>query len=172
MHCVKIGRMAGPENREIGADFETVFESQARAAGLIPIRNYHAAKPGWNGRLIAVHGNLDFHVVQPRDGRVGWFDCKTFDDDSFTYSQLAAGNREHQIERAAAYNAMRVPSGFVVWSRKVGLVHFYTGALVAGLGAGTRFLGEMGLCLGPLAEFDLGPIMCAPRGAFQLTSGP
>lgn len=161
--------MAGPENRNIGADFEAIFESQARAQGLVPIRNYLQAKNGWNGRLIAVYGNLDFHVVDSITGRVGWFDVKTFEEDFFTYSQLVARNRENQIERAASYNAMRVPAGFVVWLRKTGQVHFYSGALVARIGSGNRFSGSDGLCLGQMSAFDLRPIMSVPEADFSLT---
>jgi hypothetical protein len=155
--------------REIGAAWEEVFTGQARANGLIPLRNHLTARMiGGPGSVKVVKSELDFCLIRParRDPEkpyaVAWVDSKTFDADYLDYSRLLGGTKKdsaHQIERAAMYQSFGIPAGFVVWHRPSGLIVFYSGSQVEKAGPRTRFLPSDGLTLGKYHSFDLRPIL-------------
>lgn len=141
------------ENREEGKIFEELFFKQAQRNGLLVMPNYLTCRYTYNGRTQILPGGLDFTLI--KNGVVGFFDCKSFADDHFTFSTLS----EHQVKRAVLYNDNRVPAGFVVWFRKIDLVVFFSGHAIECKGPGTRFYTEDGQTLGRFDNFDLKPIL-------------
>ena|SRR5258708_3418620 len=95
-------------NRDIGAWFETLFQWQGRRRGLLIRKNELSARRIGAGRVQTMKSELDFTLIQ-KPGRVGYFDCKAFDDSGFTFSKL----KPHQLKRAIEYNDWGVPAGFV-----------------------------------------------------------
>jgi hypothetical protein len=141
-------------NKQTGSAFEDLFFKQAQRNGLLVIKNYISAQYTYKGRLQAVPSDLDFKLISQL-GQVGYFDAKTYQEDHFVYSQL----EEHQLARAVLYNNWSVQSGFVVWLRKVNLVVFFSGHVIARKGPGSRFKFEDGLVLGRWENFDLRPLL-------------
>lgn len=139
--------------RDAGTAFEELFERQCKLEGLWPDPNLIKARRAWKGRLQALPSNLDY-TLMGRGGRIGFFDCKTFDKPYFTYSDLSKGDREHQIELAARYNEWGFHAGFVVWFRPINRVVFYPGWLIAARGERTRFLPTDGAEIGTWSRFD------------------
>lgn len=150
--------------KEAGTTFEKLFERQCLLAGLWAEPNYIKAKRVWDGRLRELKSNLDYTVI--KDGQTGFFDCKTFDSDHFTFSQLP----EHQVELARKYNQHGVPGGFVVWFRPINQVSFFPGGLIAIRGPKSRFEWKQGFWLGPWERFDPRCIL-DPMKIIQVPSG-
>lgn len=142
------------DNRDSGSAFEDLFFKQAQRNGLLVIKNHYTAKFTYKGRLQIVKGELDFKMIS-QQGDVGYFDCKSYDGEYFTYSQID----EDQLKRAITYNNWAVPSGFVVWFRKVNLIVFFSGHVIARKGARERFDMEDGLVLGRWDNFNLRPLL-------------
>jgi len=150
--------------KDAGTTFEKLFERQCQLAGLWAEPNHTRAKRGWKGKLQELKSNLDYTVIA-RDGRIGFFDCKTFDEPHFTFSRIP----EHQRDLAQRYNEWGVPAGFVVWFRPINQVCFYPGWLLAGRGPGTRFLPLDGVPLGTWGRFD--PLLLFSRSPMGSPSG-
>jgi hypothetical protein len=153
------------ENREEGLAFENLFEKQCQLQGFYAERNYYTAKRGFKGRPIIVHSNLDFTVIDPSNGRTGFFDCKSFQGSYFTYSTISdAGRSEHQIERSKRYNEMHVRSGFVVFLREINAVMFYRGSVIQ---KGYRFDTHSGEYLGTWDSLRIKPIFTETLFSFN-----
>lgn len=146
--------MSALENSQEGKTFELLFERQCHLAGLYPDKNHLKAKRAWKGKLQALESNLDFTVMD-KAGRVGFFDCKSFEGTYFTHSML----KLHQRKLAALYNEWSVPAGFVVWLRETKKVFYYSGSLISHIGPGSRFDAENGIALGTWDRFDVVRIM-------------
>lgn len=111
-----------------------------------------------------VPGGLDF-TVATREGRVGFFDAKSFNSDKVKFSEL----RPHQIDRAKLYNEWNIPAGFVIFLRVTKFVFFYSGLQVS------RFQGRSlspadGLLLGRWDQFSPAKLF-EKKGAPVLPSG-
>jgi hypothetical protein len=140
----------GREEQRIGKDFEKIFERLALYAGLLPRKNHTACIRTKTGYRV-VESQLDYRVFA-RDGRVGYFDLKTFAGDRFAYSDI----EPHQVTQAAVCNDWRVPSGFLVWYRGPNLVSLFSGHQIAQAGPGSGFSPGDGLALGKLESMNLG----------------
>ena len=138
------------KNKTIGKQWEEIFIKQAQSNGLLVLRNYLTCRFLYKGRVQVVKGELDFKLIN-RDGRVGFFDAKSFAGDSFVYSNL----EENQINRAALYNEFLVPAGFVVFFRKLNRIVYYSGSIIARKGARSNFQASEGISLGTYVKFDL-----------------
>lgn len=149
--------MGADENREYGKLFESVFERMARYSGLLPLKNPLAARFIGKDRLKLIKTDLDFRLIT-RQGRTGFFDCKTFIKPYFDYSRIDSS----QLERAILYNFWMVPSGFVVWFRTINDIRFYSGAMLDAIGPGNRIKPEMGVPLGKLETLQLGRLFSEP----------
>lgn len=129
-------------NRANGAGFEKIFEFQARRQGFLVVRNELSARFIGPKKLIPVKSNLDWTLIR-RDGAVAIIDTKCFAD-RFSPSQIDPT----QLNRALAYEAFSLPSGFVVWHRKPDKVIYYS--------ASDCKSGDfIGIALGSIADFDL-----------------
>lgn len=146
--------MGAVKNREKGADFEGLFKKQAQLNGLAPIKNELSCRRVAGGRVIILKSELDFKLIRPTDGRIGFFDCKNFQDDYFTYSKLD----QPQIDRAVLYNEYCIPAGFIVMFEQMH-VYFYSGYDIINGGKGSRFDDSNGLYLGRYDNFDLRKVM-------------
>lgn len=149
--------MADLTNREQGKIFEELFLKQAQRLGITCLRNYQTCRFLFKGRVQVIPGQLDFTLIT-QDGKVGFFDCKTFDSNHFTFSQLT----EHQVIRSVLYNDNQVPSGFVVWFRPINSIVYFTGLTIAFKGSGSRFNSSDGIYLGRFEQFNLNIIMNKP----------
>jgi penicillin-binding protein-related factor A (putative recombinase) len=143
----------GPSNQRLGKAFEDVFFKQAQLSGFLPIKNHIACQHTFNGRMVPVKerkGELDYRLIS-QSGKVGWFDCKTFEDDFFTFSQLMP----EQVDMASLYNEYKIPAGFVVYFRKTNSVCYFPGSRIAKKGPGSRFDKTDAHFLGSLFKFSL-----------------
>lgn len=145
-----------PTGAEEGRIFEKLFIRQAQRNGLLAIKNHLSAKHGWKGRLILIKSELDFKLIT-QSGRVGFFDCKSFAGEKFTYSMIDPD----QMQRAITYVEWNVPAGFVIWFRKYNRVVFFSVATIANKGPGTSFGPRDGDLLGRYEEFNLKRLMGA-----------
>lgn len=151
------------QNRDNGKAFETLFVKQAKFNGLLALKNPLAAQYTYNGRLQPLPGDLDFKLID-HQGNIGYFDCKSFDGESFSYSAL----KEHQIERAVLYNEWCVPAGFVVCFRASRQVVYFTGIQIKEKGPGNSFEATDGRFIGHFENFDLRKLMPREKNAWAL----
>lgn len=117
------------------------------------MRNHLTCRFRYKDKLEFIPGELDFKIMQK--GKVGFFDCKSFNDERFSYSMLDKA----QIERAELYNDYGTVAGFIVWFRKVNQVVYFTGQQIAKIGPKTSFGVEDGQSVGQYELIDLRPIM-------------
>ena len=143
----------GRLNQQLGKGFESIFETMARYSGFLPIRTGHSCRIIGKGRLKLIRGQLDFQLIT-QDGRVGFYDTKTFKKPFFTYSEICP----HQLERSLLYCERKVPSGFVVWFTKSDVVSFFSGNFIFHEGPGRRFLPVEGVALGKIGSLNLKPL--------------
>ena len=147
--------------KDAGTTFEKLFERQCQLAGLWPEPNHIRARRGWKGKLQELKSNLDYILIA-RGGRVGFFDCKTFDQAHFVHSAIP----DHQRDLAARYNEWGVIAGFVVWFRPINHVVFFPGWLLSERGPGSRFVPHDGFHLGSWEKFDPARLFsCSPMGS-------
>lgn len=143
--------------KEAGTAFERIFEKMCQLSGLWPYQNHITARRVWKGQLKELKSNLDFTVMDRR-GRVGFFDCKTFDKARVNYSDID----EHQLELSARYCEWNVPSGLVVWLRPVNAVLFFPGSFLQRVWPGPGLTPQDGVNLGSWERFDVRPLFTSP----------
>jgi hypothetical protein len=149
-----VGARTARANKANGNAFEDLFLRQARRNGLLVIKHFLTARFTYRGRVQIIPGELDFKIAN-QQGRIGYFDCKTYHDSHFVYSALDSD----QVKRAVTYNHYCIPSGFIVWFRQINQVVFYSGHAIARKGPGSRFEPSDGQSLGPFENFDLKPLL-------------
>lgn len=142
--------MLSYDNRTIGNQFEKIFKKQAQSLGLLAIKNELNAKYIGGGGVRAFKGDLDYKLID-RAGNVGFFDCKTFEKDQFTYSQI----EPHQLDRSIVYQEWGVPTGFIVWFRESNSVVYFSPKRITFGGPRSCFFPEDGLILGTYESFRL-----------------
>jgi len=142
------------ENQQQGKIFETLFFKQAQRLGITVIKNHQACRVIFKGRVQLIKGELDFKLIT-QNGRVGYFDCKTYSENYFTYSEID----KDQLERSILYNELNAPSGFVVWFRPENKILFYSGKSIQKLGPRSRFDSSNGILLGRFEQFNLNMII-------------
>ncbi len=144
-----------PDNRDQGASFEDVFYKQAQLQGFLILKNHTTCRFIPGGRAIVIReGELDFKLIT-NEGRTGFFDCKCFQGDSFTYSMLD----EKQIERSLLYSEWNIPSGFIVYFMKTNKVYLFRGDHIYGKGPRSRFDHADGKLLGTIFQFKINHVM-------------
>lgn len=127
-----------------------MFKKRSQSAGLLAIKNDLSARYTFNGRIKVVKSNLDYTLIN-QEGKVGYFDCKSFLSDYFTYSTIDP----HQIDLSIKYERWRVPSGFIVWFRQTNKIVWFKGLDIQRKGPGSRFTAQDGILLGSIEMFDL-----------------
>jgi penicillin-binding protein-related factor A (putative recombinase) len=142
------------KNHEDGKTFEKILKNQGMRCGLLVLKNNLSAKYIQGGRVLLEKSNLDFMIANQR-GVVGFFDAKSFDGDSFKFSEISP----HQLERAKLYNDYEIPAGFVVFFRELKKVFFYSGKAMITKGPNNSFSPEDGVLLGNLWQFNLSLIL-------------
>jgi len=148
--AIRVPASTTERNSLIGKDFEKLFIRQAKLNGLWAYKNKLNCILDWRGRPRLVESPLDFRLVNDA-GRVGFFDTKHYQGDSFPYSKLS----EHQIDQAHELNYWNVPAGFVVMLESTKRVFYYSGILVKSCGPRSSFSPENGLLLGRIEDFNL-----------------
>lgn len=138
------------KNKEQGKIFEQLFQKQAQRSGLLALKNPLNCRILWKSKIQIIRSELDFKLINQK-GDIGFFDCKSFEDDYFTFSELSG----YQIERAVLYNYWHVPAGFVVYFRKPNAICYFSGISIKQKGPGSRFAKGDGLFLGRYENFDL-----------------
>lgn len=141
------------KNYRTGMNFEAVFNKLAQLNGFVVIKNWHTCRFLPMGKVKVVHGQLDFTLLAD-DGRVGFFDCKSFAT-RFAYSEI----NEEQLTRSVLYNRMNVPAGFIVHFRDQNIVSLITGEAIQRKGPRTSIGPEDGITLGTGYNFDVRKIM-------------
>lgn len=141
-------------NQRLGKEFEEVFKKRAQSNGFLAEKNNLTARYLPNGRVKVLKSDLDYRLTS-QNGRIGYFDCKSFIGDSFIYSDIDPD----QLKRAINYEYWKVPSGFIIWFRKVNRISWFSGHLIMRKGPRTSFKPEDGILLGSLESFDLKPLL-------------
>lgn len=149
-------------NRIRGKTFETLFERMGTYSGLLVRNNPLSCRVLPGGRLLRIRSNLDFTVIN-RLGDVAFVDCKNFESDAFTYSQI----NDKQLALATLYNQWNVIAGFCCWFRQTNRVGFFSGNVITKGGSGTRFTLCQGLDLGSPEALNLGLIFLSAPSASQ-----
>lgn len=137
-------------NRVEGNIFEDLFKGQAQRDGLLVLKNWYSCRFIGRGKVLVIKGQLDF-TLSNQEGKVGFFDCKSYANDYFVYSDLD----EDQVKRSILYNDYNIPSGFIVWFRPTKNVYFFSGRMIALGGPRNRFTPDQGRLLGRFENFDL-----------------
>lgn len=140
-----------------GNEFEAIFKKQALMQGFYPEKNHLACRRtpvGFQLIKSKEFTELDFKLVYPLHGEIGFFELKSFMGSSFAYSEL----NELQIERSAFWNELGVRSGFVIWLRGEGGVYFFTGEQILKKGPRQRFHPHEGIYLGNIMNLCLGSL--------------
>lgn len=151
------GRTQQDTNRIRGKFFEEALQVHARLRGFFIRKNELTAKFISKKQTLILKSELDFTIIR-KDGRVGFFDCKAYDDDFFTFSKIP----DAQLKRSADYVLWNVPSGFFVWFRKINDVRFYPGDMIQRIGKNRRFTATMGVPCGRIEGINVG-IAFIPR---------
>ena len=133
-----------------GQDFESRVEYQAKVAGLLLVRHGTQVRYLPGGKTLAIKSDLDFRMSN-RQGRTIFFDCKSFQESSFSFSKLT----HHQKLRAALYHSYSLQAGFLVELRGADSVLYYDIAAVMEAGPRSRFDATNGLNIGPSNWFEL-----------------
>jgi hypothetical protein len=138
------------ENRAQGKIFEDLFLNQARRLGFYAKKHELACRYVGQGRLQPIKSDLDFKIIAD-DGRVGFFDCKSYGAEKFSFSEIDP----QQMKLAYDYNAYKVPAGFVVWFRTPNAVVYFSGSSLVKKGSGCSFTTTDGQYLGRFERFNL-----------------
>lgn len=133
--------------RQRGNAFEDMFERLLRYQGFLPLKNRLTVRVIGKGKYLPEKSQLDYTIIQ-RTGEVGFFDCKSYEGDSFRFSQIT----KHQLDRAIMYNLWLVQAGFIVWFRKINQIVYFSGVRVKDL-EGHSIGPSNGMILGPLENF-------------------
>lgn len=144
----------GVNNRDQGALFEAMFKKRAQINGMFAEKNNLAARRLPGGRILVLKSDLDYKLIN-QAGRVGFFDCKSFIGNKFTYSQLDPD----QLKKSETYNYYNVPSGFVVWFRLTNEIVYFNAFKITQRGQGASFTALDGITLGSIENFDLKPLL-------------
>lgn len=154
-------KVTGPDNRDMGQQFEDLFKKQAQMQGFFVEKNYLPGQMtpfGFSMVKKETFCELDWKLVHRNHGRIGFFETKSYDKTFFTFSELDAA----QVARSVLWNEMNVPSGFVVWFRPINMIFFYPGRQILKGGPGNRFRADEGIYLGGYADFALGNLFLYP----------
>lgn len=146
-------------NKAKGARFEAILQWRAMTLGMKALKNELTFKYLKGGKVQPIHADLDFRILR-RDGRVCYVDCKSWQGDRFTWSQLDM----QQYARACQYEDFNIPAGFVVHFSGTDAVCFYSATLLKQHGPGSRFTAAQGVLLGQVTDFDLEPIFRSRGG--------
>lgn len=133
--------------RQRGNAFEDIFERLLRYQGFLPIKNRLSVKVIGPKKFIPEKSQLDYTVIN-REGQVGFFDCKSYREDSFPFSRIT----KHQIDKAIMFNHWLVSAGFIVWLRSINLVVYFSGFHIEQM-QGKSLGPKDGIILGPLENF-------------------
>lgn len=144
-------RVRGKKNQSIGSTFEDALEVMAVRAKILA-QNNPTSCITTKRAIIRIKSNLDYTLID--NGSVAFIDCKCFQENYFTYSQID----DKQLKLALRYIQHGVESGFVVWFRKSDQVYYYKASLLSTMGPGSRF-NTQGILLGQFNSFDLKPIL-------------
>lgn len=148
MHSVEHG--ASVSNQDIGRGFEEIVRRAAHSHGFFVKKNDLSCKLNYRGQPELTKSQLDYLLIAPGP-MVGFFDCKTFQRDHFTYSQI---NRD-QLEQAILFNERGVPAGFIVLFTRTRLVSYFTGFQIDLKGPRQHFAPGDGTALGLMEDFNL-----------------
>ncbi len=160
--------MGAPARKQLyGSIWESLYFDEAKRSGLLARKAPLSCRVMWKGRIQLLPSQLDYQLADRASGRVGFFDCKCFEEDHFVYSQIDS----NQLEQAVLWNEWNIPAGFVIFFRSTRQVVFFPGYIIANKGPQTRFTAKEGTRLGDWSKFSLKPIL-APSAAeikFSLT---
>lgn len=106
-----------------------------------------------NGRpnLVLEKSHFDFVFVD-QWGTVVFLDCKSFDSDRITYSQLT----RHQIETLEALEHHKARSGYLIHFRKIDAIVFFDASKLRGIKPRESLLADQGQYLGTWQDVALG----------------
>ena len=148
-----------PSGKVEGRQFEAIFEKVARLRGFLPRKMHLTARYIHAGRPLITKSELDYQLIHPTLG-VAFIDCKTFQGDRFTFSDLEL----HQVKTALLLNEWDQKAGFVVWFRAPNKLVFYSGVEIMRAGPGSSFGVLDGAQLGDLTNFRLEKVYITRRG--------
>lgn len=133
-----------------GLQFEKILEFNAKCQDILFVRMPDGCKTVSRTRIIRVRTPFDYVLVY--NGISVFIDCKSFDSDRITHSQLV----DHQIDSLKQINEKGCTSGYLVWFRKENAVCFAPISRLSRLTPGQSLHGSETIYLGSIEEFYLG----------------
>jgi len=146
--------LGGKKAKTQGAQFEAIFKQRALWE-IIDVDHHEtsarAVKTKTGLKFIAARSGYDF-TLSFEDGLNAFIDCKTFDSDRITHSQLT----EHQVKKLADKELRKNIAGYVIYFRKTNKVCFVWASKLQSLQPGDSIMDtEMDL-LGTMESFRIG----------------
>jgi hypothetical protein len=142
---------AGYFAKKVGDAFEELFKAACNRAQLVWIRVPNGAQLYKDKfgtlRTKLVQSPFDFLITA--NGLSAVVDCKTFEGNSLTYSQI----KDHQLD-ALLKAGRSINSGYIVWFRELDAVVFFSAFRMNKLKEGQSLKFSDGLQLGSVSEFN------------------
>lgn len=143
-------RASGLKAKKAGQAFEQIFHAVCNRYAIvcteIPDGCFRVSTP--KGLLLRPC-TTPFDFLICKSGKAAAIDCKTLDEDSFSYSNLV----EHQVQSLYDIGG-HIPAGYVVWFRPCGNVVFFDHIKLRTLQPRASLKSSDGILLGPIKNFD------------------
>lgn len=161
--------MGGRQSQIQGQQFENILQLHCNQQNVLFIKLPVGAKPIGKNRWIKQQSPFDFILVH--NGSTVFLDCKTLDQDSFSYSRIT----HHQVISLRATREHGCLSGYLVWHRPSNQVVFYEVQKLLELRQGKSLKPKDGIPLGRFEDIALGSLFYyvvdieEKDGSFELT---
>jgi len=147
--------MAGNKSRIAGSQWENTLELLCRSQGILTIKMPLGCRRVGPKRLIQIKTAFDYVLIDSR-GTVCFLDCKSFDSDRMSHSQLT----EHQVDKLSDIEHHKVRAGYLVYFRKINVVVFFDASKMKALRPGHSLTASDGEYLGHWDNPCLGNLFC------------
>lgn len=144
-----INRIRGAKAKREGSQFESLVERSAFHQAILPVRMPLGCRRVGRNKLFQIKTPFDFVLVY--NGVSIFLDCKSYDSDRISHSQLT----EHQITSLHDLEEHGVFAGYLVWFREVNTVGFATASQLVSLEPGKSLSCLSCLSLGTIEHFNL-----------------
>lgn len=142
-------RIRGLKAKREGDGFEHVLIYTAKSQGVYPIRMPNGCKRVGPKKLIQIKTDFDFILIY--EGQTLFLDCKSFDSDRISHSQLTP----HQVHALATIKDNQCEAGYLVCFRKAQSVNFFNAHELLNLNPGSSLTFKQGQILGSPEYFNL-----------------
>lgn len=142
--------LRGKKARLEGIQFEELLHREALRENILVVRMPLGCKRIGKNKLIQIKTPFDFVLVH--NGQSVFIDCKSFDSDRITHSQLTT----HQVIALTRIEEKGCTAGYAIWLRKASCVAFVKASKLADLQPNESIKAEDMTLLGTIENFGLG----------------